>query len=435
MTHIRSALGPTSTRRSSGRQPRLPRNCDDRGRERIATFLERYASGIETAAEQLVAMAHAETALPVKPRLAEVELPRTTGQLRDAAARRRSGSWLRPTIDTQAEHPLVPRAARAGVGVWAEQFSVRVQQHRGGDFAAAIATGNPGDRQGQHARIPARRGCLAEAASRGGCADRPAAGQRAADLSHEPRRRRAGRRRSAAPAPPATPAAARPDWRSKAAADRGRQADLSGTVERQSGGHSAGGDRDARRAEIAGEFAGSCLMGTGQFCTNPGLVILLAGAATRAFMADVAEQVSRPRRSARCLSRGVATVAGGQRRNAGRAAGAKVLVRRHGRRRQGLQLCQHAAARLRGEQFLAARGALQTEAFGNASLVVVADDAGRRPAAIVDALEGNLTGCDLLRHRRQRRRAVRANWRRACGAKSAGCSTTRCRPAWPSARR
>ena len=34
----------------------------------------------------------------------------------------------------------------------------------------------------------------------------------------------------------------------------------------------------AERADkIADEFTGSCLMGTGQFCTNPGLVLLLAG--------------------------------------------------------------------------------------------------------------------------------------------------------------
>jgi NADP-dependent aldehyde dehydrogenase len=35
---------------------------------------------------------------------------------------------------------------------------------------------------------------------------------------------------------------------------------------------------------------------------------------------------------------------------------------------------------------------MQTEAFGNASLFVVADDADQ-VAAILDALEGNLTGC------------------------------------------
>jgi NADP-dependent aldehyde dehydrogenase len=42
-----------------------------------------------------------------------------------------------------------------------------------------------------------------------------------------------------------------------------------------------------RSAELAQEFATSCLMGAGQFCTNPGLVILVAGAETDAFVADV----------------------------------------------------------------------------------------------------------------------------------------------------
>ena len=61
--------------------------------ERIATFLEHYADGIEAAAEQLVAIAHEETALPAPTRLAGNELPRTTGQLRQAAAAVRSRAW------------------------------------------------------------------------------------------------------------------------------------------------------------------------------------------------------------------------------------------------------------------------------------------------------------------------------------------------------
>ena len=46
----------------------------------IAAFLEAYANQIEASASELVEMAHCETALPVSPRLADVELPRTTGQ-------------------------------------------------------------------------------------------------------------------------------------------------------------------------------------------------------------------------------------------------------------------------------------------------------------------------------------------------------------------
>jgi NADP-dependent aldehyde dehydrogenase len=48
--------------------------------------------------------------------------------------------------------------------------------------------------------------------------------------------------------------------------------------------------------------------------------------------------------------------------------------------------------RVSGVQFLAAPEPLQTEAFGNASLVVVVRDAGEA-VAVLKHLEGNLTGC------------------------------------------
>jgi 2,5-dioxopentanoate dehydrogenase len=67
---------------------------------RVAEFLEAYADRIESRREELVEMAHRESALPKSPRLADVELPRTIGQLRQAAAAARDGSWCMPTIDT-----------------------------------------------------------------------------------------------------------------------------------------------------------------------------------------------------------------------------------------------------------------------------------------------------------------------------------------------
>ncbi len=68
--------------------------------ERIADFLERYAANIEGRTDQLVEMAHQETALPRTPRLRSSELPRTTDQLRQAAAAVRDRSWCLATIDT-----------------------------------------------------------------------------------------------------------------------------------------------------------------------------------------------------------------------------------------------------------------------------------------------------------------------------------------------
>jgi acyl-CoA reductase-like NAD-dependent aldehyde dehydrogenase len=54
--------------------------------EKIARFLTRFAERIEERKSELVEIAHLETALPKSPRLVDVELPRTTGQLRQAAA-------------------------------------------------------------------------------------------------------------------------------------------------------------------------------------------------------------------------------------------------------------------------------------------------------------------------------------------------------------
>ena len=69
--------------------------------EAIARFLTRFADRIEAGKTALVEQAHLETALPKSPRLADVELPRTTGQLRQAADAALEGSWALPTIDTK----------------------------------------------------------------------------------------------------------------------------------------------------------------------------------------------------------------------------------------------------------------------------------------------------------------------------------------------
>ena len=88
--------------------------------EQIAKFLTRFAERIEARKSELVETAHAETALPKAPRLADVELPRTTNQLRQAAAAALEGSWALPTIDSKLNIRSVLASARPGVGVRAE---------------------------------------------------------------------------------------------------------------------------------------------------------------------------------------------------------------------------------------------------------------------------------------------------------------------------
>ena len=63
-----------------------------------------------------------------------------------------------------------------------------------------------------------------------------------------------------------------------------------------------------RGEDLAGELVGSCLMGTGQFCTSPSLVVLFDGDATERFLSGVRERLDATAPTP-LLSRGVARVA------------------------------------------------------------------------------------------------------------------------------
>ncbi len=144
-----------------------------------------------------------------------------------------------------------------------------------------------------------------------------------------------------------------------------------------------------RGEKIAEEFTTSCLMGTGQFCTNPSLVVLLAGADTEKFIDSVTARFQAAPvgtllsgRVADSLSTAVQTLTN---------AGAKVLA---GGKSGGGKGHSYANTLLRvsAAEFLKNAEALQTEAFGNASLYVVADNA-EQLIKVLAHLEGNLTGC------------------------------------------
>ncbi len=111
--------------------------------DRIAAFPETYAAGIESRKDALVEMANLETALPKSPRLADGELPRTTNQLRQAAAAARSGSWKSAVIDTATGI----RSCFSSLGpvcvFGPNNFPFAFGSVSGGDFAAALAAGNP----------------------------------------------------------------------------------------------------------------------------------------------------------------------------------------------------------------------------------------------------------------------------------------------------
>ena len=111
--------------------------------EKIADFLDCYADRIEAAKDGLVDAAFSETGLAKSPRLADVELPRTSNQLRAAAEACRTGNWAMPTIDTKTGIRSCYEALGPICIFGPNNFPFAFGSVSGGDFAAAIAAGNP----------------------------------------------------------------------------------------------------------------------------------------------------------------------------------------------------------------------------------------------------------------------------------------------------
>lgn len=353
--------------------------------ERFAAFLTSYADKIDAQAADLVAIANQETALPKEPRLAKAELPRTSGQLRQAAAAARDATWTRPIIDTANNLRSMFGPIGPVVVFGPNNFPFAFNGISGGDFAAAVAAGNPVIAKG-HSSHPGTTRRLAVLAQ-----------QAAAETNMPPgfvqlvyRTEHAdGEKLVSHPLMGATgyTGARATGLVLKAAADRvGKPIYLE--LSSINPVCILPGALAERSAALVDEFTGSCLMGTGQFCTNPGLVLLLAGEATETFVAGVkAKFEAAPVGTLlgegvlKHLESGVKAI---------QAAGAELLAGAATGGGAGFSY-RNTLLRVSGERFLANPAALQTEAFGNASLFVICRDAAQM-AAVLDALEGNLTG-------------------------------------------
>jgi NADP-dependent aldehyde dehydrogenase len=149
------------------------------------------------------------------------------------------------------------------------------------------------------------------------------------------------------------------------------------------------GALEERLAAIADEFTTSCLMGTGQFCTNPGLVLLVANGKSEEFISAV-EGRFRQAPVGTLLSRGVQRNLE-QSVSALRAAGAQLVGAGGAGTGQGYSH-PNTLLRVDAKQFLDRPEALQIEAFGNSSLFVISRNVDEL-CALIDHLDGNLTGC------------------------------------------
>jgi len=352
---------------------------------RFAEFLEAYANEIEARADLLVETAHAETALAKSPRLKDGELPRTTNQLRQAAQSARTESWRVPTIDTAAGIRSMLGPIGPVVVFGPNNFPYAYNGIAGGDFASAIASGNPVIAKG-HPCHPETTRIFGEAAVAAVQATDMPSGlvQMIYRTSHEDGVRLVsdprigaigytGARHTGLKLKTAADAAGKPIYLELSSINPVFV--LTGALKE-------------RTASIADEFTGSCLMATGQFCTNPGIVVVPTGELGEGIIAAVAERFAKASVGTmlaegvrESFSRGVRTILD---------AGASLVT--GGQPGGGKGICfQNTLMRVSGPQFLANPHVFQTEAFGNGALFVVAESTAQM-VEIADLLEGNLTG-------------------------------------------
>ncbi|CBA16447.1 aldehyde dehydrogenase family protein [Xanthomonas albilineans] len=354
--------------------------------DRIAAFLDAYAAAIDADGECLVALAHAETGLPVEPRLAKVELPRASGQLRQAAQAVRSHSWTQPVIDTAAGLRAQLGPLHKPVLVFGpNNFPFAFNAVAGSDFASAIAAGNPVIAKA-HPSHPSTSQRLAQLAHQALLDhDLPTASVQllyhfdttlGLELAGDARLGAIGFTGSRAGG-----------LALKAAADR---AGVPAYVELSSVNpvFLLPGALTERGAALAQEFFASCTMGSGQFCTNPGIVVVPEGDAGDAFVAAASAHFAAAapallfsRGVLEHLQRSVATL---------RDAGAALLAGGEAPATPGYRYAP-TLLQVSAEVFLQQPEALQTEAFGPVSLIVRSSRLAQL-TTLARSFEGNLTG-------------------------------------------
>jgi alpha-ketoglutaric semialdehyde dehydrogenase len=331
--------------------------------ERLAAFLERFAARLEARGEELVAAAHAETGLAAKPRLADVELPRTLDQLRQAAGSAREQSWRMAMLDTRKNI----RAACFGLGPVVvfppANFPLAYGCVTGGDMAAAIAAGNPVIAKAHPGHPTVSKLAAEEALEATRETGLPAA---TVQLVHG-LDNAAGERLVADPRVGATgftgsEAAGKKLFAAASAAGKVIWVEM-GSINPVV---LLPGALAERGGEIAGELTASVTGSAGQFCTKPGLVFYVGDAAGAEFAAAVAEkfatigpQVLLSEAGCRRLCAGIEGLV---------TAGAKLLVGAAGS--AGPASHVPTLLEVKGGELLAHPESFVVEAFGNATLLV-----------------------------------------------------------------
>ena len=357
--------------------------------EKIAAFLETYAANIEAAAPAIIAAANEETALPITPRLKDVELPRTTNQLRQAAAAAREESWRNAALDLEKNI----RSCYAPIGpviiFGPNNFPFAFNGISGGDFAAAIAAGNPVIAKA-HPLHPNTTRLLAEQALKAlEQTGLPLATvQLLYNVSNEDGLKLVSDPRVGAVAFTGSRNAGL--HLKRAAEEAGKPIFLEmSSINPVLFLPNALAERPD---QLAQELVDSVLAGSGQFCTSPNLLLVFetpeAKSQAEAFLAQIAKSFNDRPTQPLLSAAGRKQLAGGV--TALRNAGAQLVTGGDNAPGDGYRYA-NTLLRTTAKQFLANPRDLQREVFGNATLAVTVSSQSELES-ILRLLEGNLTG-------------------------------------------
>ena len=356
-----------------------------------AAFLEAVADGIMAIGDLLITTAMSETGLP-RGRL-EGERGRTVGQLRLFAGYVRQGDWLDATIDKALpERQPLPRSdlrrvnqsvgpvAVFGASNFPLAFSVA-----GGDTASAFAAGCPVVVKGH----PAHPG-TGELVARAIAAAVRSCGLHEGVFSYLPGT--TNDLGGALVADPRIKAVGFTGSRGgglslmKIAAERAEPIPVYAEMSSINPVVLLPGALAARAEALGTAFVGSLTLFSGQFCTNPGLVIALDSPDLDRFVASAAEALSGNAAQVMltpgihaAYEKGVAALSG--------AEGVTTVAR--GVAGDGVNRGQHALFATSGDRFRA-NPALAHEVFGSSSILVKCATVEEMIATIAD-LEGQLT--------------------------------------------
>jgi 2,5-dioxopentanoate dehydrogenase len=353
--------------------------------ERLPAFLDAFAANIESASAAIVEAAHEETGLPVSPRLKDVELPRTTNQLRQAASAAREESWKRPVLDLERNI----RSCFAPIGpvvvFGPNNFPFAFNGISGGDFAAAIAAGNPVIAKA-HPLHPNTTRLLAEEARKAVAETGLPSGtvQMIYNISNENGLKLVSDSRVGAVGFTGSRAAGLNLKRAAEEAGKPVYLEMS-SINPVIFLPGALAEEEER---LARELADSCLAGAGQFCTSPNLILLWNGPQVESFLASISKTFSER------APQPLLSLAGQTQLHAGVTAlvgaSAQLVTGGHVMEGPGYRYA-NTLLRATAKQFLSRPHELQREVFGNVTMIVTLDDIVELKS-ILELLEGNLTG-------------------------------------------